>query len=345
MRQPSLFWKVALATSSIIIVAAGMGEFIIRRLFQPRLAEGIFASLVIGLTVGLNYLLLRLAFRSLFSIQRTIDEIRRGNLAARAPEDPRDPEVHRLAAAFNVMLDQLKAHAQTIARDKEQIERLTAQVIRAQEEERRRIARELHDESGQALTALIIALDIAEQRAGELDSQLKESLAEVRRIAGGVLQSLHDLALDLRSPILDNLGLVPAIRALVNGCSKDSRTRFDLLIKDLPPLPPETQVALYRVVQEAISNIRRHAHAQSATIELAARCDALVLIITDDGRGFDLKEVMDVSQGAGRLGLFGMQERVAMSGGTLQIESKPGQGTTIKVTVPLKERGVGSSQR
>jgi len=221
-------------------------------------------------------------------------------------------------------------------RQEERIRRwLLERIMTVQEKERRRISLELHDQTGQPLTSLIMHLGaLAEARS--LD-EVKAQLHYLRDTAAQVLQEVHDLALELRPTILDDLGLLAALRHL----RKESETRFRLSVDlqvlglDDRRLPSAIETSLYRIVQEALTNVARHAKAQSVSVLLESREDTIALIVEDDGRGFDVSQVMDSRLNRDRLGLYGMRERVSLLGGTLTIESTPQVGTAIYVEIPL----------
>jgi len=213
---------------------------------------------------------------------------------------------------------------------------LLKKVISAQEEERRRIARELHDETGQILTSLLVGLKVMEEA---------EDLSEARRLAGELkgmvsqtLEAVQDLALELRPSALDDLGLVAALERYVRSYRKtfDLNVDFQTVGLDGKRLAPQVETELYRIVQEALTNVARHAQAQHVSVLLEERGQDLVVIIEDDGRGFDVREVLE----AGRsLGLHGMRERAELLGGRLVVEARPGVGTTVFVQIPLEEQG------
>jgi len=215
---------------------------------------------------------------------------------------------------------------------------LLHKVISAQEEERRRIARDLHDDTSQALTALLYAADEALELHDP--AEIRQTLQGMRGVAQRTLDGVHKLIFDLRPSMLDHLGLAPAIRWFAQSRLEPANVRLviDAECADAPQrLPPETETALFRVVQEAITNIARHALARNVRIAFRMTPDALTIAIEDDGVGFDMVAVM-LSPDSGRgLGLLGMQERIALLGGELVIDSAPGYGTRIDITVPLKE--------
>lgn len=220
---------------------------------------------------------------------------------------------------------------------------LLKKVITAQEEERRRIARELHDETGQALTSLLVALRLLE---GAQSLEEARSLIEnMRQVVNQTLDEIHNLALELRPSVLDDLGLVPALARHAQTC----RTRFGLQVDFVTAglgntrLPREIETTLYRIAQEALTNVARHARASHASVLLERRGNAVVLVVEDDGRGFDAEEVLAAADDRRRMGLYGMEERATLVGGQLTIESSPGAGTTISVEIPLE--GVWTAQQ
>jgi signal transduction histidine kinase len=239
-------------------------------------------------------------------------------------------EIGELAQAFNAMTADL-AQADHERKEREQLRtRLLEQVITAQEEERKRIARELHDETGQALTSLMVRLQTMNQQCPV--PELKPQMEEVRRLIAQTLDDVHNLAVELRPSVLDDLGLEAALQRYI----QDYRRRFQLDIDFVAVglderLPPAAETTLYRIVQEGLTNIARHAQARTASILLERRNGRVRVIIEDDGQGFALQQVA----GSGRLGLYGMRERAELLDGTFTIESEPGQGTSIFVEVPL----------
>jgi len=211
---------------------------------------------------------------------------------------------------------------------------LSTQVIAAQEEERKRVARELHDQTTQSLTALLIRLRLA----GRIRDQetLEQELTELRDLTAGTLEEVHQLALGLRPTDLDDLGLVAALERQVSEYQERFPAQFCFQATGFHHrlLPPE-EVALYRVVQEALTNAVRHAKAQHVQVLLERQPRMVRASVHDDGQGFDVDAVQGM-QGQG-IGLLGMEERVGLLGGTLQIHSALGQGTTVTATIPLNE--------
>jgi signal transduction histidine kinase len=201
-------------------------------------------------------------------------------------------------------------------------------VVDAQERERRRIARELHDDTGQALTSVLIGLRLAED-SDDLES-VRSTLRDLRETVTASIRDLRSLAVELRPTALDDFGLEPALERLVDTFGRRTGLVIDLGVSGLDVrLGEELETALYRVVQEGLTNIAKHAGATRVTVSVHGHDHVVSLTIEDDGRGFK------VSGPALGLGLVSMRERAELVGGSLRLESTPGQGTTLSVEVPM----------
>jgi PAS domain S-box-containing protein len=213
--------------------------------------------------------------------------------------------------------------------------RLLEQVTAAQEEEQRRLARELHDETGQSLTSLLVGLRTLEG-APNL-AAAREQVVELRETTARILDEVHRLARGLRPAVLDELGLVPAVEQLALDYTQAHGVGVDVsaLGFDSERLPPAVETAVYRVVQEALTNTAKHSGARTANVVLQRRRDVVQAIVSDDGCGFDAEASLRTPAAWAHLGLHGMRERAALLGGTVTIESTPGEGTTIYVRVPV----------
>jgi len=215
---------------------------------------------------------------------------------------------------------------------------LAGQVVQAQEEERRRIARELHDEVGQALTGLKLNLAVLEGALPDQATALHEQLADSRALLESTMEELRGLALELRPAALDDLGLVPALRGYVDGFIK--RTGLDVtseLDATIGRLPERTETALYRIIQEAMINIVRHAAARHVQVILRTDSDEVYACVADDGRGFDPAQRLKAAVAEGRMGLLGIQERVALLQGRVSITAAPNKGTRIEIWFPGRD--------
>ncbi len=212
---------------------------------------------------------------------------------------------------------------------------LLSKVVSAQEEERRRISRELHDETGQSLTSLLIQLKVIE-RTEDIEV-MRQRVRDLRDLTAQTLEEVRRLSLDLRPAALDDLGLVAALDWYVSEYSRKVGIRADFQAQDMDEvrLPHEAEATMYRVVQEALSNIARHSRATHVWVEIQREADRVQVCVRDNGQGFNLEETLQ-SSGRG-LGLLGMQERMALIGGTLRLISSPGEGTCVYAQVNLTQ--------
>jgi signal transduction histidine kinase len=229
----------------------------------------------------------------------------------------------RLAEAFAMRAAVAVELSQRVARD------AVRRVVQAQELERSRLARELHDETGQALTSILLGLKPLEEALSEHPA--RAALVELREHVVNALQDVRRLAVELRPAVLDDYGLVPALERLIDAFGEQSKVRVDFhSALGETRLPSEVETALYRVVQESLTNIVKHANATRISVTLARRETGVAAVIEDDGAGFEPRTVRE-----GGVGLLGMRERLALIDGRLEIESRPGAGTTIVAEVPV----------
>ena len=241
---------------------------------------------------------------------------------------------------LGVAIEQAKLYEQ-LRRGRERYRELARRTLLAQEEERRRIARELHDETSQALSGLALNLEVLIEMAeiaGIQDTEFKAMLKKTHSLAIQISTEVSRLIADLRPSALDTLGLVPAIRqcAETNLTSLGIDVSFALnQVQVGKSLPAEVEVGLFRWAQGAIANIMQHSQARNATISLKREGDELVLCINDDGKGFDVSQLSGIEESGRGAGLFSMKERVQLLGGTCSIQSQPGQGTTATARIPM----------
>jgi signal transduction histidine kinase len=213
---------------------------------------------------------------------------------------------------------------------------LLSSVINAQEEERKRIARELHDEYGQTLTGLMMSIESLENITSPKQSQFKEKLKKAKSIVIRALEDVRRLTIALRPSTLDHLGLAATVRSYAQTHLEAAGIQVDFESKGLNErLAPAAETALFRIIQEAIHNITKHAEARHVKIRLEARADRITAIVEDDGKGFDMDAVFKSRIERQSLGLLGIQERANLLGGTFDIKSRPGQGTRLIVEIPV----------
>jgi signal transduction histidine kinase len=242
----------------------------------------------------------------------------------RLGDDPRfSDEDLRLAEVFAARAAVAVEMSKRVARD------ALRRVVAAQELERRRLSRELHDETGQTLTSVLLGLKTIEE--GPNSEQARAEAERLRELVTQALQDVRRLAVELRPKALDDFGLLPALKRLGAGFSEQTGIRVEVeSFLGEERLPSEIETALYRIVQESLTNVVKHARASSVSVLVTRKSGSVVAVIEDDGRGFDA----GASRDAG-LGLVGMEERVALLNGRLQVESGGGAGTTIVAEVPL----------
>ena len=220
----------------------------------------------------------------------------------------------------------------------EHLRRLSHEILFAQEQERKRISRELHDEIGQTLTAINVKLATLKKEATVTAKGFKKAISSTQRLVERSMNTVHRFARELRPPLLDDLGLIPALHAHMKAFTRRTGipVRFTTF-SALEELDIDRRTVLYRVTQEAFANIAKHADASLVNVDIQ-RVQALVRMeIHDNGKSFDVRQLL-VAKRIGRLGLLGMRERVEMVGGSFDVESEPGKGTTIRAQIPFGGR-------
>src|SRR6266568_6603199 len=323
------FYKVLIANSLIIFVGATGGTWLATNLNKlPYVTPmSLFTFIASGwlISVALNFVLLQIAFRPLTDLAKVMDRVQAGEHMLRAPLTGLDPQADQLARTFNMVLEALDESSRLRA----------SQIINAQEQERKRIARELHDETSQVLTSLLISLAVLEKSIATQEA--RDRIADTRRLAHQTLRAIRNLSIDLRPSALDDLGLLPALRWYVKEYQQKCSIEVEFLATGFKQrLPAEMETALYRIVQESLTNTARHAYAHKVLITMKEDADAVYATITDDGCGFDVGAIQKSPDHDRGLGLAGMNERALLLNGTLDVHASPGHGTTIEVRLPLR---------
>jgi two-component system, NarL family, sensor histidine kinase UhpB len=341
-----LFWRLLGVNLVVVLGGAVIGTWLTQRLvvsgtFTPW-THALLVLAALSLSAGLTMLLLRETFRPIHSLREATRRFNAGDHTARASMAAyTDPDVAALVVDVNALWDRLEADAATIREKTDQAERLAAQVIMAQEEERRRVARELHDEAGQALTAVIIGLErglasMPEVYAADLPVQPRQLIANLRDLAAQTLDEVHKLALELRPSVLDDLGLVAALRQYVRSTEERSGLAAQLTVTGWDDesadarLSAEVETALFRIAQEALTNAIRHARAESVQVRLRRTAESVTLEVRDDGIGIGTLPTTPE-----HLGMFGMRERARLLGGEFHATRVSPRGTLVHVSMPL----------
>jgi two-component system sensor histidine kinase UhpB len=337
----SIFNRVIIGNSFIIIFGAIAGTFFTRQLAllgELRLII-LFSFAGILITLFVNYVIIRSALAPLRELSQALeqDNIEEINI----PEELKkyeDRDIRRLVTTVNSMLVRLEERSR-------QLHALSERAIRAQEEERVRIARSLHDETAQTVSMLIIHLEGIEKKIPPDDPDLTRRVVESRQVATLLLENLRKVIWDLRPSILDDLGLIPAIRWYARTNLEESGVQVEMgQENEAIRLPPHLETALFRILQEAVSNILRHADAGRVRIHLRRENGCMVMEVEDDGRGFDVEKTKGEALVHKQLGLLGIQERVSLVNGSVKIESAPGGGTTLRVYMPLHIEGADGTK-
>lgn len=320
-RRPSLLWLVFVANGAVLVVGFVLLVVTPITISAPVALEQV-ALLLAGLIalLVLDLVLIRRVLSPLFRLADVMGSVDPDQPGRRlSGVNPRSAEGAALVDAFNRMLDRLESARHEAART----------ALSAQESERLRVARELHDEIGQSLTAVVLAAErAAEGDPGEAPQELRH-VAEVVRDS---LDEVRRISRELRPEALDDLGLVSGLLALCSRVeTQGGPTVRPMLQKGLPPLSSEVELVIYRVAQESLTNAMRHASAREASVELEADAEAVVLTVTDDGVGMPPELAGDTT------GLAGMRERAFLVGGRLSIASGPGEGTEVQLTVPIDQ--------
>jgi len=335
LRRLPILYKVLIANAAIVMLGAIGGTWLTVEIMTPRSAPQSrslllmlgFVLLGIVLSIVANYVVLRAAFQPIINLARAADAVRSGDFMARAePTTFDDPQIARLSEAFNDTLDEL-------ARDRSELRFLASKVIHAQEEERKRISRELHDDTAQILFAQLMRIAALKSSA---TGSLSSAVGSLEQMTADALEGVRRLALELRPPALDDLGLVAALGELAQRYSESLGISVDYQPQgSRGRLPADIELVLYRVAQEALTNIQKHAEAQRVYIDLDRGAEDVILSIRDDGLGFDIDAARPGDQLGLGLGLFGMEERVGLVGGTFRIWTRPRGGSEIFAFVPL----------
>lgn len=226
--------------------------------------------------------------------------------------------------------------AREVARKERARSELLKKAIAAQEDERRRIARELHDDTGQSLTAVIMALGAISAGMGRVPRKLATMVDDARNVSVQALENTRHMIVGLRPPALDDLGLVPAVRRFAEEVSRAGSTEITIEAGGLPrKLAGDSDVVMFRILQEGLHNVVRHSGARHAWVRLNADAAGMNAEIEDDGSGFDLEDAMAHPETGRGLGIMGMSERASLLGGTVSVESESGRGTRLRVRIPL----------
>ena len=310
------------------VLTLGMGDATVEQTVSEVTLQLLAITLVmVAVGFAAAFFLTWILTRPIYDLVKATQSVAEGDFSQRVERWAND-EIGDLAVAFNSMTASL-AQAEVERQEREKLRsQYVNKVITAQEEERKRIARELHDSTGQSLTSLLVGL---KNLKAVDNAAVPERIEELRDIVGHTLDEVRQMAWQLRPSALDDLGLVSALQRYITDFQKRFNVQVDFVAKGIDGrLPVEFETSIYRMVQEALTNIARHAQATAASVIIDRRHNTLRVIIEDNGVGF-----LPSARREKSLGLQGIRERAALLNGTLTIEAEPGHGTSLFIAMPL----------
>jgi signal transduction histidine kinase len=334
----------------LFILSDTAGGMMVRRLLPASIAIPIVAGglIIFGARAGLYDMAFAVPMCVVASILVLTTLIWRNSIVIHRSDAKRRQAEEALRNAYNDLEQRVEERTGELSRVNENLKteigkhkeseaarlELLRRLVTAQEEERRRISRELHDQTGQQLAALLLGLKTLNNSTDNGSTSLHKSLLQLQKLTERLVEEAHHLAWDLRPAALDDLGLETAISNYVEKWSERNSIALDFHSGlDKQRLPPPVETAVFRIMQEALTNVLKHAEATRVSVMLEYRYDELLVIVEDNGRGFQPEVPLKVKERGG-LGLIGINERVALVGGKLNIESEPGGGTTLAIRIP-----------
>lgn len=336
---------VPIEEGEVGFVRVGMSEKQPKEYTLSKIGDLILATFLVCLVaVGIAYMTTRIITKPINNLVDTASGISAGNLSLRAPVVG-DEDLRKLARVFNEMADNLissRSKVEKLLKELQEKERLRdtliSKLLSAQEDERKRISRELHDETSQALASLMVTMRVLADEAQ--DKEQKALLYTSRDIAASILREIRDLALELRPPILDDIGLIPAIRKYTENF-KDKYSiavMLDIPEYPIPPIDNQTSLAFYRITQESLTNIAKHTIATKIMIKIWLEDKSIKITILDNGHGIQ-KADFKMARQQHRIGIYGMQERAELLGGEFLIQAAQMGGTEVVVAIPITQKG------
>ncbi|MFC1987557.1 ATP-binding protein [Chloroflexota bacterium] len=356
--QVTVTAPLSLAPWSVVVRQSEAQALASVRIMEQRFIIFGLSSLIIALF--LSWGMARSLIKPIGELTAAAHDISNGDLSKPIPQLGKD-EIGELSRGFDAMRIALKESLDEIQQWNRELEAKVAErtrqledsyreierkeiargellrkVLTVQEEERKRIARELHDETSQSLVGLVMRLEAVASMPDESIGKVRSLLADVKNLAVRTIDSVHNIIFDLRPSVLDDLGLLPALRWYVENRLEEAaiESRVEVTGEE-KKLPPEVEIAVFRAVQEAITNIIKHAEARNVVLSVEFKGDFLRVEVEDDGKGFDVEAINLQSDEMRGLGLLGIEERVTILGGKFNIESQPEHGTHLTIEVPL----------
>ncbi len=328
----SIIDRVLIGNSVIIIFGAVAGTIITRQmtLFGNGRLILLFSTVGILITLLVNRWIIRSALQPLHELGDAIEQVHQGQITIPdSLKNYQDPDIHRLVTAIDAMLSRMASYTR-------QLQDFSERAINAQEEERVRIARSLHDDTAQTISMLIIHLERLSNMVPEDRPDITRYIADSQNVATRLLENLRKIIWDLRPSILDDLGLVAAIRWFARTNLEKAGVKVEFWVdNEEMRLPSPLETMLFRIAQEAISNIVHHANANIVSIRLWTEEPDIWLEVKDNGCGFDLQNISAANPDRKHLGLLGIQERASLVHGEVKINSSKESGTCLQVHLPM----------
>jgi two-component system, NarL family, sensor histidine kinase UhpB len=321
--------RVVVVNSLVIFAGAVGGTLLARRVSDEYLWIVMAGFFLCGaaVTALANYLVVRAAFRPLIDLSTAMATIHWGMRGEAVRPDSYGPDLRTISKALEEMLDRLEGESRAYS----------LHIFESIEDERRRIGRELHDETSQSLAAALLSIDTAQRGMHDCSPEVREQVTNARTLIGHCLGQIKLLLYDLRPSVLDDFGLSPALRWYVQSHLNAAGLEVVTDLDDAEGrLPPTVETALYRIAQESLANVVRHARATRVLVRLETKPNYVTLLVADNGTGFDPQSVPADTQGRYGVGLMSMRERSTALHGTLNIDTAAGQGTRVHVVIPLQ---------
>ena len=335
---------VPIEEGEVGFVRVGMSEKQAKEYTLSKLGELILATFLVCLgAVGIAYIVTRFITKPINNLVDTASGISAGNLSLRA-QVVDDEDLGKLAKVFNEMADNLissRSKVEKLLEELQEKERLRdtliSKLLSAQEDERKRISRELHDETSQALASLMLTMRVLADEVK--DKEQKVLLHTSREIAANILREIRDLAVELRPPILDDIGLIPAIKKYTNSFKVKYSIAIMLEMPEdpMPTLDDHISLAFYRITQESLTNIAKHTIATEIMIKIWIEDKSIKMTIVDNGHGIQHADFKMARQ-QDRIGIYGMQERAELLGGEFSIQAAYTGGTEVAVAIPITQK-------
>jgi len=313
-----------------------------KAILNRQVRDLLFKSILMGLVflllgLGIAYVVVRGITKPLNKLTREVDAVGKGGVVEKVPVETQD-EIGKLAGAFNTMYESLSRRENALKESEARLRLLSSRLLNAQEQERKRVSKELHDELGQALAHLKHRVRSVQRKFSADPSALGRECEDISRYIDLTIENVRRLSRDLRPSVLEHLGLSAALRWLIDMFQKQHTLQISVDMEDIDFLfSPEDQINLYRIFQEALTNIGKHAQADRVFFTVKNEEHCAIFQIQDDGSGFDVPAALVGNAADKGMGLAAMKERAHMLGARLDIAGRPGEGTAITLTVPTKK--------